>query len=84
MEIQGKAVLVLPDDNPDKTAKGVIIPRTVKKKPNSGRVVDVGPGCQQVRKGDQIQYARKGGSVIIIDDVEHHFVIEDQIFYIHG
>jgi co-chaperonin GroES (HSP10) len=82
MKVQGKAILVLPDENPDKTEGGIIIPLDAKK-PSSGKVVDCGPGCELVKPGDRVQYHRGGASVISIEEVDHHFIIEDHIFYIH-
>jgi co-chaperonin GroES (HSP10) len=81
MKIQGKGILVLPDDNPNATSKGILIPKTVKEKPKTGKVIDIGPGCKDVNIGDAINYERKGASVINLDGVEHHFIIEDQVYY---
>lgn len=83
MELQGKAVLIKPDENPEKMGS-IHIPETAKDKPNSGIVIDVGPGCKEISKGDRVKYPRKAGNVIIIEGVEHHFIIEDQIEYIDG
>ena len=83
MKLQGRSILVLPDENPEKTKKGIINP-LIKDKPNTGTVVDVGQGCEITIKGDHIQYQRKGASVMQIDDVEHHFIIEEQILYNGG
>ena len=83
MRLQGKSILVLPDDNPEKTKKGIINP-VMKDKPNTGTVVVCGPGCEVCEPGDHIQYKRKGASIMHIDEVEHHFIIEDQIFYNGG
>jgi len=82
MNLQGKSILILPDDNPEST-KGIINPVS-KKKPNTGEVIDHGPGCELVQAGDAVQYKRQGASVMWQDDVEHHFIIEDQIIFIHG
>lgn len=83
MELQGKAILILPDDNPEKTKGGIINPVT-KAKPDTGEVIDHGPGCTVVHKGAKVQYQRKGASVISLDEVEHHFIIEDQIVFVYG
>ena len=82
MKLQGRSILVLPDENPEKT-KGIINP-LIKDKPNTGTVVDRGPGCRVTSPGDHIQYKRKGASVMHIDEVEHHFIIEEQIFFNGG
>ena len=82
MKLQGKAILILPDDNPE-SAKGVINPVS-KKKPNTGRVIGCGPGCELVQVGDYVQYKREGASVMWEAGLELHFIIEDQIIFIHG
>ena len=82
MEPQGKTVLIRPEDNPEKERE-IIIPKTVKEKPNIGAVIEVGPGCESVKAGDRVQYARKGASVMNRDGEELHWIIEDQIFYIY-
>lgn len=83
MRVQGKALLILPEDNPEKTEGGIHIPATATDKPNIGWVIEAGPGCENAKKGDRIQYNRKGSSIINIDDIEHHFISEDQIAYIY-
>jgi co-chaperonin GroES (HSP10) len=84
MRLQGKAVLILPDNNPEKTISGVFIPLSAKEKPLIGTVIDCGIGCEAVTVGDRVHYLRKGASIIHIDDVEHHFVTEHQINAIYG
>jgi co-chaperonin GroES (HSP10) len=85
MEVQGKAVLILPDDNPEKTKSGIINP-VMRAKPDTGTVIDHGPGCEVVYKGAKVQYQRKGASIIHLEGfaVEHHFIIEDQIVFVYG
>lgn len=83
MRVQGKALLVLPENNPEKSEGGIQIPATVKEKPNIGCVIEAGAGCVDAKIGDRIQYHRKGSSVITIDEVEHHFIDENQITYIY-
>jgi len=82
MKLQGKAILILPDDNPE-TTKGIINPVN-KKKPNTGTVTHHGPGCEIVQVGDAVQYKREGASVRWVDGLEYHFVIEEQIVFVHG
>lgn len=84
MILQGKSVLILPDELPEKTKGGLNIPRTATEKPSSGVVVDTGPLCETVSKGDRVLFVRKSASVIIIDDKEHYFITENKISYIYG
>ncbi len=83
MRVQGKSILVIPDETPEQTKGGIINP-VMKDKPNTGTVVERGPGCEITSIGDHIQYQRKGASVMQIDDVEHHFIIEEQILFNGG
>ena len=83
MRLQGKSILVLPDDAPRETKGGIINPLSLKK-PITGKVIDCGPGCESVRPGNQVQYKTKGASIIMIDGVAHHFIIEEQIFFVYG
>ena len=80
MQVQGSAVLIKPEDNPEKIGS-IIIPKTVKEKPNLGTVIQAGPACKEISVGDKVHYQRKAASVIWIDEEEHHFVQEFQILY---
>ena len=81
MELQGKAILIKPDKLPEKVGS-IEMPVETTKKPNSGKVVSVGPGCEEVKLGHRVQYPFKLASIIKIKDEELHFLIEDQILYI--
>lgn len=82
MEVLGNALLILPDENPEETKGGVIIPKTIENKPNSGTIVACGKRCEIAQKGKKVQYPRKSASVINVDGKDHHFIIEDQIFIV--
>ena len=71
-----------------KTAGGIIIPDTAKKKPQEGKIVAAGPGKMgddgkrtplNVKKGDKILFSKYAGTEIKIDGVEHIFMKEDDI-----
>lgn len=82
MQVLGKAVLILPDNLPERTTSGsLIIPKTAKDKPETGIIVQVGPSCEEVKAGMKVHFGRKSASFIVIDDVEHYFTIEHKIFY---
>lgn len=83
MEIQGISILVKPDPNP-KQIGSIIVPKTAAKMHSKGEVLDCGPECTVVSKGDRIIYSAKGGSIIPIDDEEHHFITEQQVQYVYG
>jgi chaperonin GroES len=84
-------VLVLREDEKQKSAGGIIIPDTAKEKPQRGKVVAVGSGridkdgkrtALEVKVGDRILFGKYAGSEIKIDNVEHVFMREDDILSI--
>ena len=80
---EGKSVLILQEKNPEKTSKGIIIPKTAALMSSIGEVIDCGKGCETVKKGDRVMYSPKNGSIIPIEGVEHHFISEKAIQYIY-
>lgn len=83
MRAQGKAVLILPDQLPERSRSGrLVIPRTAKDLPQIGVVIEAGPECEQTKKGDRVHFGRKSASVINIEDKDHYWVQEEKIFYI--
>lgn len=89
MEMTGKAVLILPDKLPEKTEGGIYIPdihdaRKSKELPQTGVVIDCGPECEDVGKGNRVHFARRSASVAEIDGVIYFITQEDpnKIFYI--
>jgi co-chaperonin GroES (HSP10) len=81
MKILGNAVLILPDKMPARTAQGLIVPATAKDNTETGTVIDIGPACKDIKKGDRIYFPRKSCSVIEINGVTHFFTNEYKIFY---
>jgi len=82
MKLQGNSILILPDENPEKTEKGILIPKTVKNNQLIGTVIAKGPECEIARIGDHVIYS-KGGSVINYNNNEHHSITEDKLLYIY-
>jgi chaperonin GroES len=85
-------VLVLREDEEEKSAGGIIIPDTAKEKPQRGKVVATGPGKMAedgkriplaVKTGDRVLFGKYAGSEIKIDNVEHVFMREDDILSIY-
>ena len=70
------------------TAGGIVLPDTAKEKPQRGKVVAVGPGKvldsgerakMGVKKGDEILYAKYGGTEIEVDGKELVILRESDI-----
>lgn len=81
-------VLVVRIEEKEKTPGGIIIPDTVKEKPQEGKVAAVGPGQRdengkriplEVKQGDHILFGKYAGSEIEVDGVEHLMMREDDI-----
>jgi co-chaperonin GroES (HSP10) len=84
MQALGTAVLILPDTQPERTASGrIIIPGTTKElAPEEGTVVQCGPACDVVKKGDRVRFPRKTSSIAEIEGITHYFTSEHKIFII--
>ena len=72
-------VVVKPIEREEVTKGGIVLPDTVKEKPQEGKVIFVGPGrlsedgkriAMDVKVGDRIIYSKYGGTEITIDDEE--------------
>lgn len=81
-------VLVKPLEQEEKTASGIILPDTAKEKPQTGKVVAVGPGRVledgktvplSVKQGDKVIYSKYGGTEVKEDGVEYLILKEEDI-----
>jgi chaperonin GroES len=81
-------LVVKPVKKEDMTKGGIIIPDTVKEKPQEGEVIAKGPGkmtdngqrvAMDLEVGDIVIYSKYGGSEIKIDDVEMIILRESDI-----
>jgi len=86
-------VLISHTKEEEKTSGGIIIPDTVKEKPQEGKVIAAGPGrrdrdgnriSMEVKEGDKIMFGKYAGTEIKIDGVDHIIMKEDEIFCIIG
>ena len=84
-------VLVLREEEEQKSAGGIIIPDTAKEKPQRGKVVAIGPGKADkngtrvpldVKVGDRIFFSKYAGTDMKLDGIEHVFMREDDILSI--
>jgi chaperonin GroES len=87
----GDKVLVRSEEEEERTAGGIILPDTAKKKPTEGTVIAVGAGKKTeegktipltVKVGDKVIYSKYGGTEIIIEGDEYLILDEDQIYAI--
>ena len=84
----GDRVVIKPMPREEVTKGGIVIPDTVKEKPQEGKVIAVGPGKltddgkripMDVKVGDTVIYAKYGGTDIKEDDVELIILRESDI-----
>ena len=82
-------VQVLEADN--KSAGGIILPDSAKKKPTEGKVVAIGDGRVldngdrnklSVKKGDKVLFSKYGGNEVTLEGKEYMILDEDQIYAI--
>jgi len=84
----GDRVVVQPTPKEDITKGGIVLPDTVKEKPQEGKVIAVGPGrltedgkriAMEVKVGDIVVYAKYGGTELKEDDEELMILRESDI-----
>jgi chaperonin GroES len=82
-------VLVSHVEAEEKSPGGIIIPDTVKEKPQEGKVIEAGPGkrnrdgnriAMETKKGDKILFGKYAGTEIKIDGMDYIIMKEDDIF----
>ena len=81
-------LVVKPIEKEEVTKGGIVLPDTVREKPQEGEVIAVGPGrlsedgkrlSVDVKVGDIVVYAKYGGTEIKIDDEELIILRESDI-----
>ena len=82
-------VVVKPVERDEMTKSGIVLPDTIKEKPQEGIVEAVGNGryneqtgvrvALDVKVGDRVMYAKYAGSEVKIDDVEYLILGEKDI-----
>jgi chaperonin GroES len=84
-------ILVKRIDVPQTTKGGIVIPDTVKEKPQEGKVVAVGNGRiledgkvvpLEVKNGDTVLFSKYGGTEIFIEGEEYLILEENDVLAI--
>jgi chaperonin GroES len=87
----GDKVVVELVEQEDKTASGIYLPDTAKKKPQTGKIVATGNGrvldngdrnSLTVKVGDKVLFSKYGGNEVTIDGKDLTILDEDQIYAI--
>lgn len=86
-------VLVKPLEPESKTASGILLPDTVKEKPQKGKIMAVGPGTvdehgksvpMQVKVGQEVLYKKWGGNEVKVGTEEWIILEQKDILAIYG
>ena len=87
-------VVVKPVEREEMTKSGIVLPDTVKEKPQEGIIEAVGNGryneqsgvrvALDVKVGDRVMYAKYAGSEVKIDEVEYLILSEKDILAVVG
>ena len=81
-------LVVKPIEREEVTKGGIVLPDTVKEKPQEGKIIAVGPGrlsedgkriAMEVKVGDIVLYAKYGGTEVKIDDEDLIILRESDI-----
>ncbi len=81
-------LVIKPIEKEEVTKGGIVIPDTVKEKPQEGEVLAVGPGrraedgkliAMDIKVGDRVVYSKYGGTEIKFDDEEYIILRESDI-----
>jgi chaperonin GroES len=89
----GDRVVLKPVDKEATTKSGIVIPDTVKEKPQEGMVEAVGTGRvldngtrvpMEIEVGDKVLYAKYSGSEFKLDEIEYLIIPERDVLAIVG
>ena len=89
----GDKVVVELVEQEDKTASGIYLPDTAKKKPQTGKIIATGNGrildngernSLTVKVGDKVLFSKYGGNEVTHDGQDYTILDEDQIYAILG
>ena len=89
----GDRVVVKPVEKEEMTKSGIVIPDTVKEKPQEGIVEAVGTGRildngtkvpMELEVGDKVLYAKYAGNEFKLDDIEYLIISEKDVLAVVG
>lgn len=87
----GDKVVVQLVEQEEKTASGIYLPDSAKKKPQEGKIVAIGGGRVldngernklTVKVGDRVLFSKYGGNEVTVEGQEYTILDEDQIYAI--
>ncbi len=89
----GDRIVVLPADRETVTASGIVLPDTIKEKPQEGTVIAVGPGKlldtgervpPEIEQGARVLYSKYSGTEFKLDDKEYLILSERDVLAVIG
>lgn len=89
----GDKVVVKLVEAEEKTAGGILLPDSAKKKPSEGEVVAIGNGrvldsgdrnTLSVSVGDRVIFSKYGGNEVSLDGEDYTILDEEQIYAVVG
>lgn len=87
----GDKIVVKLVEAEEKTASGLYLPDSAKKKPTEGEVIAVGNGrvldngdrnALTVKVGDRVLFSKYGGNEVSLDGTDYTILDEDQVYAI--
>ena len=84
----GDRILVKPLAKEEVSRGGIVLPDTVKEKPQEGEVIAVGPGARdesgklvplELKEGDRVLFGKWSGTEVKLDGVEYLIMKESDI-----
>lgn len=87
----GDKVVVQLVEQEEKTASGIYLPDSAKKKPQEGKIVAIGGGRVldngernklTVKVGDRVLFSKYGGNEVTVEGQDYTILDEDQIYAI--
>jgi len=87
----GDKVVVQLTEQEEKTASGIFLPDSAKKKPQEGKIVATGNGrvldngdrnTLTVKVGDRVLFSKYGGNEVTVEGEDYTILDEDQIYAI--
>lgn len=85
----GDKVVVQVTESEERTASGIYLPDSAKKKPQEGKVVAVGAGrilddgsrnTLTLKVGDRVLFSKYGGNEVSLDGEDYTILDEDQVY----
>lgn len=83
----GDRIIIKPLEPENKTKGGIVLPDTVKEKPQEGKVVAVGKGKvldngtvqkPEVKEGDTVLYGKYSGTEVTTKDGEEYLIVREE------